>query len=165
MNRTLVIGWFKDMKRWDNTIRSIHFLDELLKQVNDLAYQESEHELNSTKLMDWVDNYSKAYNNPDIGPVDVNTAATIESFFEKVEFGHFETGDETNPEIIELSPFKVLEHEDYGYYMGREAIMSWSHGEYVEFDRQSSYYEQHEDAEAELYSRLGSDKVGTAERP
>ncbi|MDP1510340.1 hypothetical protein L8C07_07345 [Paenibacillus sp. CMAA1739] len=43
MNRTLVIGWIKYMKRWENTIRSNHFLDELLKQVNDLAYQESEH--------------------------------------------------------------------------------------------------------------------------
>ncbi|WP_226003252.1 hypothetical protein [Paenibacillus sp. BJ-4] len=65
--------------------------------------------------MDWVRNYSKGYNNPDIGLVDMNTAAAIERFFEKVEFGHFETGGETNLEIIELSPFKLLEHEDYGY--------------------------------------------------
>jgi hypothetical protein len=158
MNRTLVIGWIKYMKRRGNAIRSIHFLDELLKQVNDLAYQESEHELNSMKLMDWVDNYSKTYNNPDIDPLDADTETTIESFFENVEFGHFETGDETNPEIIELSTFQVLEHEDYGYYMGRESIMSWSHGEYVEFDRQSSYYEQHEDAETEMYNQLGLTK-------
>ncbi|MDP1510339.1 hypothetical protein L8C07_07340 [Paenibacillus sp. CMAA1739] len=36
--------------------------------------------------MDWVDSYRRAYNNSDIGPVDVDTEKAIESFFENVEF-------------------------------------------------------------------------------
>ncbi|WP_259348032.1 hypothetical protein [Paenibacillus polymyxa] len=42
--------------------------------------------------------------------------------------------------------------------MGRESTMIWAHCEYVELDRQSSYYEQHKDAKTELHSRLGLTK-------
>ncbi len=55
-------------------------------------------------------------------------------------------------EVLEITEYQVM-RSNAGFYIGRAAITTYSHCDYVPFDRLSGYYASQEDAEqsAEIF--------------
>ncbi|WP_457195888.1 hypothetical protein [Paenibacillus polymyxa] len=137
------------MKNTAYSEKKLQFLTELQKRVEDPGFRINPYQLDYEKVQEWI--YSFDNNEGEHG-FDLGTQSTIEDFLDQMEFSRFETEDETHPQIVEFSDFKVLLSEK-GYFIGREAVLR--SGKVVVLDKLTEHFGSMDEAQEELKTRLG----------